>query len=375
MNNVAAPRDNVVFIQILRGLAPIPVVLAHIPQIWLTNTGNQWWGAQFYIAYILQPLQLNGGGGKLGVVLFFLISGFIISMIAQHETRGEFLIKRIFRIFPALIFATFIGYLTFSISRANGWGPIFSNDAETIMDFVKSAFMISWLTQAPRALSVAWSLMPELIFYGMVFAIIPTMKAKPIPSTLALMAMYCLLAAPMAAVPYFAYLGHFTVWLPLFVVGRVFYLSFVRSITGQQAIAFTALNLMLFITIYSSKFPDDLFKNYGMAYNIGFGCSIFYLMMVLSPERCPSVIAFLSRISYSLYLVHLSVGVFILNALASSEMPFTFKTSFAIGLSVVVAAISFYVVEQPAQRVARRLLGGRPRLGQLVAGTRTVGRP
>lgn len=351
-----APRNNIVFIQILRGLAPLAVVFAHVPELWLQNTGNRWLPSELYIKLILDPLQINGGGGKIGVIIFFLISGFIISSVAQQESRTEFLIKRVFRIFPGLIFATLVGYGTYKISALNHWGPIYSNDAVTAADFIRSAFMISWIAPGPRALSVAWSLMPELIFYSLVFSTISTLRSRPLSASWILFALSFVLIAPMGISSYFHYLGHFTVYLPIFLVGRTLYLQHERVITGAQALAFVALYMTVFCAVYESRFPGDLFRQYGMIFNVAYSLSVFYIAVTLDPKRCPGWIAFFSKISYSLYLVHLSVGIFVLQALSSVDVPFSVKFAVALLFSVLVATLGFYAVEKPGQTIARRLL-------------------
>ena len=350
-------RDTVIFIQVLRGLAPLPVVFAHLPEIWLQNTNNRWLPADLYIQLILNPLQINGGGGKIGVIVFFLISGFIISLVARDESRTEFVTKRILRIFPALIAATFVGYATYSISYAQGWGPIYSNDAVTAKDFLKSAFMISWLVPSPRALSVAWSLMPELIFYGLVFLSMPLLKRYPLRATWALTGLCVLMAAPMGVLPYFHYLGHFTVYLPIFLIGRVLYLHQSGSANNGQALALLGLHLTMFCAIFESRFPSELFRSYGMIFNVAYSIFLFIAAMAMAPKSCPHWIAFLSKISYSLYLVHLSVGVFVLHAMAQYQIPFSVKFFCSIAASILVATASFYWVEKPSQNLARRMLG------------------
>ncbi|HGC5885481.1 TPA: acyltransferase family protein [Legionella pneumophila] len=47
-------------------------------------------------------------GGAAGVVVFFLVSGYIITYVLQTQNSFEFLIKRIFRIYPLYIFAVLL---------------------------------------------------------------------------------------------------------------------------------------------------------------------------------------------------------------------------------------------------------------------------
>lgn len=357
MTPVDGSRDTISFIQMLRGFAPIPVVLAHVPGLWLQENRANWTPFDLYRQMVLHPLQLDNTGGRFGVILFFLISGFIISMVAEKETRSEFFIKRVFRIFPPLFAATLIGFVTVRLSQAYGWGPIHSNNAVETIDFIKSAFMLSWVVETPRAISVAWSLMPELIFYGFVMIVIGLLKKSPVRATLILMALYGSLTLPMAAFGYLSYLGYFTVYLPLFLIGRVFYLHYARQVSGEGLIALFLLNLILFVSIFNSRFPGELFRSeYAGFFNIALACALFHGLMTWRPAHCPRVLTFFSKISYSFYLIHLSVGICVLNALSTTDVAFGLKVALALALSIAISFLNFLLVEQPSQKLARHLV-------------------
>src|SRR5258708_34799135 len=87
------PRDEVLSIQYLRGLAALSVLVTH---------ALQWPLAEMNIALLKT--------GRLGVEVFFVISGFIITTIAGDGRFNpkEFLVRRAFRIVPAYWAATFL---------------------------------------------------------------------------------------------------------------------------------------------------------------------------------------------------------------------------------------------------------------------------
>lgn len=199
--------------------------------------------------------------------------------------------------------------------------------------------------------------MPELIFYGFVLFVIGVLKTAPIKATVILMLLYCTVTFPMAAFGYLSYLGYFTVYLPLFLIGRVFYLHYAGKADAGKLLALFLVNLTLFLSIFNSRFPNELFRlQYAGVFNIAFACVLFFGLMTWRPVSCPRVLAFFSNISYSFYLIHLSVGICALNAMSTTDIPFGLKVSLALLISVVVSFLNFHLVEQPSQRLARHLV-------------------
>ena len=101
--DLSAPAEpQIVFIQYLRGLAPVLVLWAHLSGFWLYAHGRGWKVETDWFVYVSRPLNLYENGGHLGVVLFFLVSGWIITYTSRRETLRTFGIKRAFRLLPAL---------------------------------------------------------------------------------------------------------------------------------------------------------------------------------------------------------------------------------------------------------------------------------
>jgi len=62
------------------------------------------------IAALHSFIQKSHGSGTIAVcvIVFFLTSGYIITHVLQNETTSEFMVKRIFRIYPLYIFAVIV---------------------------------------------------------------------------------------------------------------------------------------------------------------------------------------------------------------------------------------------------------------------------
>src|SRR4051794_1142310 len=107
-----SPSSFIPFIQLLRGVAPLPVVWAHLGGAWYAATHAEIFAPfQWFRVMFSEPLHLFQDGAHLGVVVFFLISGYIISHVGQNESLLEFLIKRSVRLLPTLFLAVFAAYV------------------------------------------------------------------------------------------------------------------------------------------------------------------------------------------------------------------------------------------------------------------------
>ncbi len=170
---MAKTLGGVPFIDWLRAIAPAIVMWAHLGPMTLWLFGNPWlpwaWSQSSF-----DTLHIMEGGGHLGVLLFFLVSGFIISYVADQETRAEFATKRIFRIFPMLFCGVAIAFV---LSRLIP-GELFS-----FRDLVLSASLLDHLSTTQKLLTVTWSLIPEVGFYALMIAFFDHITRRPVNST------------------------------------------------------------------------------------------------------------------------------------------------------------------------------------------------
>jgi len=143
----------------VRFLSAFLVMLGHFTY---NNTraigvGSNW--APIYNGWFdYYPLSKFASIGSIGVDFFFIISGFVIS---QTITKGlsNFVMNRFLRIYPTLwVFASISFLCTFFATQING--------ENAILLWLKS---ISLFPIGPWVDGVYWTLVVELIFYGMVF--------------------------------------------------------------------------------------------------------------------------------------------------------------------------------------------------------------
>lgn len=149
-------------IQYLRGFAAILVVIWHAD--WLVSLPP---------SYGTSPFQL-AESGLFGVAIFFVISGFIITIISLGSSQtslGEFVTRRFVRIVP-FMWVCVIGYNLLSIA---GTGKFDTAPALRAM--------VLWPIGELRP-HIVWTLRHELIFY-ILFAL-TMLRARPLPILLAI---------------------------------------------------------------------------------------------------------------------------------------------------------------------------------------------
>ena len=144
-------------IQALRGIAALLVVIYHLIPI-----EQKYGGAETIIPTIAQF-------GLLGTDLFFVISGFVLVVIAKGKHKKftdsrKFLFKRISRIYPTYWFYTLLVLIVFLIQ------PTWVNNSQgNQFDLLSSIFLLP--SHMLPLVAVAWALVHFIYFY-IVFSMI-----------------------------------------------------------------------------------------------------------------------------------------------------------------------------------------------------------
>lgn len=239
----------------------------------------------------------------LGVLIFFLATGYLISMMLEKYTPVEFLINRLFRIFPTLIFAVLLNSLFVYLTQ----GITFS---------IQSIFVSITLTfsifSIPATMGILWTLLIEVVFY-----IIAAMFKKFNVNSLFFLLSFIFIMILFASNTKLNLLYNF-----------VYNLKFISFILIGVAIYLSEKlnNIKSKITIISTSiiFAYSLFRVYKLIYsdestytNISshvFSWGIFILLYILQNktnifDKIPSFIFNLADLVYPLYLTHIVFGL------------------------------------------------------------------
>lgn len=333
-------KNNIAFIHILRAVAVLLVVYCHLIGY---SAPADFAPKAFVVNFLETPLHIIWHFGFLGVALFFLISGFIITHVSQQETRTAFLVKRLFRIFPTMLVS-----ILFSACMLTVAGVSYEPDSVLrALTLFNSGFKIEPQT---------YTLIMELYFYAEIFLFFPLMKSRPLFA-----AMLIAIAAPISvlvahrlgASPHFRLVNYFS-FTPTFSFGMIIYCCWTKRIGAMSAfIAATCVSVLFALSLVQTH-GMELMRSFTM--QVAYAAIIFVLGLLLNKRLYVGRLSgWLGDISYSLYLFHIPLGIIVINLLAP-------RTGYSAALCVallsvfLISTISYFVIDRAMQRLARRIL-------------------
>jgi peptidoglycan/LPS O-acetylase OafA/YrhL len=349
--------ETIRFITLLRGLAALVVVIFHLVYVWVPADHGAWLPATLVSKYAIFPPML---AGDLGVAVFFLVSGFIITHAAQSETRATFVVKRLFRIYPPHFVCCLV---IVAIILARGHLPMKSTQLIPmhlhLTGLIASITLLNYLPFdvhpgvrfVPLNL-VAWTLAVEMIFYTLTCAFLPLVQRRPHIAILAMTSVIALAADRFSLL--FMRHSDFRIIssIAILLLGQVLYFLWRGRIRFREYVIFSVIIGAIFIfgrvTVDNSNITA-----FAVAY------VLFIIALLANGKiRMGPLTRFFSDISYSLYLYHVPIGFMVLGLLYP-RIGLTLAVTGAFAAAVILSYLSWQFVEKPGQRIARRLIAHR----------------
>ncbi|AJY46975.1 acyltransferase family protein [Martelella endophytica] len=290
--------------------------------------------------------------GKLGVHLFFIISGFVISLTLERSAVAvEFVSKRLGRLLPPMIACSLLTFAVmwsvdtpFTQFRRVGWEGFFPS-----WTFTRPLLWHPIFPNADYIDGAYWSLFVEVRFYfwAAVFAFMPYFRKFTLVTNMMFMffVAYALRIIFLLLGWRYAYFANnmlfFTDHLYLFISGVLFYNIF----QGRNLIS----NSIMVCVVYSALFLTG---------NDFYSCLVvtsFYFIFILLVFNRPLVgflcfrpLVFVGAVSYSTYLLHQNIGVTILTSLPAgwSAAGYLLMIAGTIALVLFLGWMSFNFIER-----------------------------
>ncbi|CAM4513082.1 peptidoglycan/LPS O-acetylase OafA/YrhL [Paenibacillus endophyticus] len=373
----------------LRGLAALAVMIGHFLMVFtpiVQNTSGL--GLLDYPLNLLKYTPLHAiWGGHEAVIMFFLLSGFVLSLpffSNRQQTYTKYVIKRICRIYIPFVIAlliaiamreaVYVSKLTDLTSYYNNLWVIPPNWSSFIHHLL---FVGNYNTT--RYDPILWTLVHEmrisLLFPFIMFAIVKGGWKLGLPLALLLSYGAEILLANFET----RYMTNFVVTLhyaSFFIVGAL-----LAKYQGELKMLFLRLNgcwmsllLVIGLCCYSFKWIGygedfhDMFMPHGGDWMTAIGASIFIVAAIssvrLSRQLQRRPLLFLGKISYSLYLYHMIVLLSLVHLLEGKlDTPIIVVIAFVVSFGA--GAMSYYLVELPSIRLGKRLTnwGKKPAAG------------
>lgn len=282
--------------------------------------------------------RLGFGGGQIGVMLFFLISGFLMEhlygcMPATSKNIFGFTVRRVARVVPLYLFAVFV---YFAANRSGLQLPIVTTD-----NLVEHLLFL-------RGASVLWTVPVEVQFYiGFVLLWLmfqPFNKTSQVIFIASAVAFFAMLPTTPHNVPRLFYCVHY------FLLGvLIAEISVSWSLDVSERVADAVFLASLPATVL--VFPNILGESHPLVWHAWAPMIVLPLLLassLASPMAARTLGSWpmrqIGNISYSIYIWHL----LILEIIGTPFGPYgTFF--FFLLLVIIASALSFRMIELPAR--------------------------
>lgn len=300
---------------------------------------------RFLVSLVL-PLIQNGGAG---VVVFFLVSGYIITHVLQTEGSAQFLVKRAFRIYPLYVTALLIHSAVLLIT---GKGVALSV-------FVPQLLLIGDLFGTPYALAgVEWALRVEVAFY---LAMAAVFHFRSLPRFRAALP-YVLLAGVLLAVAVgpipggeVKAKGYLTIYFPFLLLGAGVYLLEKKEASRSFVLVLGALVLLQYFVMIARHQPAWLGHHFA-ALAVGLFAGAWALRTRFKPAPW---LRFTSDLTFSVYLFHVWFLDYATKALTMAGVGKTAAMTLALAALLVTCYAAVRWVEKPSNRLGAAIASRR----------------
>lgn len=355
----------------LRGLAAITVMLGHFLNLFRVTQGPYQNVAHAITTLDKTPLFAFYAGHE-SVMLFFVLSGFVLSLQflrGKAVDYGAFAVKRVFRIYVPYLFALAAALALDTLAYD---GPIaalskwFNTPWSTPIGWASVGAHLAFLGNFKSDVfdPVLWSLVHELrisfLFPALVAVLLRLRWRANIALAFALS--FIGMTATLALIKLKLDSDYFLTihYMAMFIFGYLLARNineidvFCRKLAPSRRIGIAVAGFALYT--FSHLLPGRL--NYFADLPIAVGAVLMVITGVCSARTSAFLrlkpVKFFGDISYSLYLYHAVVLLGLVHVLYG-RLPIVMILALAVGASVLVSWLSYRFIEMPAIRAGRNV--------------------
>lgn len=319
----------------LRGLACLAVMLCH-------------YTATHKAAYIpVGPWTHFFSKGHYGVLLFFMISGFVIFMSLERSPNTKsFLLSRFARLFPGYWVCVTLTTLVLLFSGI-------PDQHVTLLEYAVNLTMLQRFVYVAPVDGVYWTLAVELVFYGIILAIVRcggTRRMVVVGSVWLCLQWLCVLSEVLGLkIPSMLKLLLLLQFAHCFVAGTMFF-ELYRNNRNRSCKDWSR-----HLVIAACVATQYLLTSLEAAVIMAAFCLIFYAIVYgcFPKWLCNRTLIWMGCISYPVYLLHQEIGGVLMWMLHPWGLPPVALFLIPICLVLPLAHLITFALERPIQRKLR----------------------
>jgi peptidoglycan/LPS O-acetylase OafA/YrhL len=367
MSEVVKNKQYYYGLDILRFISAVFVLFYHLGYSVWANKGSAFTG-KLDADYNIDALSFITWFGWIGVEIFFVISGFVICQSASRYNIIGFIRSRVVRLYPSVLIVT-----PFSLLAGLGLG---------MFDLSSGLFLtlktMTLFPLHPWIDPVYWTLAVEVVFYAIVALFVFRGAWEVIFKWAVLVSVICLIFNSLSVYNVLYRGGDSTLGLPL-QIQRLFFLSY-----G----AFFAFGIFLWFKLYSDKkvkimliisfiaclvevVAHVLYVSSKSGVLISVSASLvpvifycfamcFFIFSIFNPsfyygwgDRLHVIFKAMGKMTYPLYLIHFTVGVWLLDIVLSNSFINNYAALFFI--ATLLIAFSYLIATYVEPHIAKHI--------------------
>ena len=305
--------------------------------------------------------------GFYGVTIFYVLSGLTLFYVYDNRLARNgksiltFYLKRVFRIFPLLWFASFFGIIRILITSPEtfSWSTVFLNYTGLFGFVTPNAYLATG----------AWSIGHELVFYAFFPFLYFLLKRKNIIITaiLVLAALSICGYVSYIVFPQLNQLG--IIWktylnpltqLIYFLSGMVMAQTLWKQEIKQSIVIVTLIStITLFLLIPVSERVDLIIGNNRLIFSILaiLLCWCFFKLRIQLPTFIQKPLKYIGDISYSIYLIHpiFYWGIKVLFIQLQLPIPFHYLIPVSMIGTICMSHLVYTFIEKPMVKLGKAI--------------------
>lgn len=337
----------------LRGVAALTVMIGHWGEIvQRQNVPVDW-------KETIQTFFLDDWSfGRVGIVAFFCISGFVV----PFSFRGErpmlsFPISRFFRLYPAYWMSILVAAILF---------PLVGRGAVPLDVILPNLTMLHKVFGIPSVLSVYWTLTIELVFYGICYAMFWAHLLHSVRANFAAMLAFLAVALAAGAYRWFNVASDLPVGIPTYLAamhfGTIARLRMRDTAAVSSGVYGWALALLIGGVLAANTLAYLHATNEVVGWkaaNLGYVAGVVLFLGCIHRQWFRGgPLPFLGLISYSMYLFHMAVVAMLdpfWSIFPDTRVAALVFTPLYIAVTIGIAVVVHRFVEKPSIGFGRRI--------------------